>query len=73
MSPVGGVRLRWEDATTTDGKQSVLPEMTNHTPVRSDELRIDFERRSIDAQTYATVVEAGGKESACARDSWHLV
>ena len=59
--------------TTTDGKQSVLPEMTNHTPARSDELRIDFERRSIDTQTYATVVEAGGKESACARDSWHIV
>ena len=65
----GGVRLRWEDATTTDGKQSVLPEMTNHTPVRSDELRIDFERRSIDTQTYATAVGAGGKR-VCVRQGF---
>ena len=57
------------DATTTDGKQSVLPEMTNHIPVRNDELRIDFERRSIDMQTYATVVEAGGKR-VCVRQGF---
>ena len=54
---------------STDWEQSVLPEMTNHTPVRSDELRIDFERRSIDTETYATAVGAGGKR-ICVRQGF---
>ena len=61
--------LCFQSARVPTGKQSVLPEMTNHTPVRSDELRIDFERRSIDTQTYATVVEAGGKR-VCVRQGF---
>ena len=65
--------LCFQSARAPTGKQSVLPEMTNHIPVRIAELRIDFERRSIHTQTYATVAEAGGKESACARDSWRQV
>ena len=66
---ISQILLCFQSARVPTGKQSVLPEMTNHTPVRSDELRIDFERRSIDTQTYATVVEAGG-ERVCVRQGF---
>ena len=66
---ISQIFLCFQSARVPTGKQPVLPEMTNHTPVRSDELRIDFERRSIDTQTYATVVEAGGKR-VCVRQGF---